>query len=91
MPWLEDGAAERAFLARPSLLICSEMLIGILSPPGVTSRELDEGSFLTVAGAGVFFVSFGFGVEVLGAGVVELPAASSAAAAAAFAFFSASI
>jgi len=49
VPWLEEGAGGGAFLARPSLLIFSEMLIGMESPPGVPSRELEEASFLIVA------------------------------------------
>ena len=99
VPRLEDGAADEVFLARPSLLICSEMLMGILSPPGVTSRELDEGSFLIVAEAEAeaffevpaFGVEVAFGVEALGAGAVELAPYSPAAALAAFSFLSASI
>jgi hypothetical protein len=41
VPWSEEGAAEGVFLARPSLLIFSAIPIESLSPPGVTSRELD--------------------------------------------------
>jgi hypothetical protein len=46
VPWLEDGGAGGALRARPSLLIFSEMLMGMTSPPGVPSRELVDASFL---------------------------------------------
>jgi hypothetical protein len=60
-----DGAAEGAFLARPSLLIFSEIdMEAILSVVGVPSRELVEGSFLMEVVDEVFFM-LGFGVEVL--------------------------
>ena len=56
-----DGAAEDAFLARPPLLIFSEIDIElILSVNGVASRELDDDSFLMVG-----FFTVGLGVEAL--------------------------
>ena len=100
VPRLEDGAADGAFLARPSLLICSEILIGILSPPGVTSRELDDGSFLIVAEAEAFFdvgvdvaleEDAARGVNVVEPDAIEVDPASSAPPLAAFSFFSESI
>jgi hypothetical protein len=59
-----DRATEEAFLARPPLLIFSDIdMVLILSVEGrgVASRELVDGSFLMV----VVFFTLGFGVEVL--------------------------
>lgn len=62
-----DGAAEEAFLARPPLLIFSEIDMElILSVKGVASRELVDGSFLMM----VFFAVV-LGVEALEDEVTE--------------------
>lgn len=63
-------AADGAFRTRPSLLIFSEMLmVGALSMAGVASRELADGSFLTVVAEAFFAVIFE--VEFLEEVVVE--------------------
>ena len=50
VPWAEDGPADEAFLARPSDLIFSDILIGMMSPPGVAGASggllLDGSSLL---------------------------------------------
>lgn len=66
-----ERATEGAFLARPSLLIFSEMdIVDIFSVDGVASRELVDGSFLIEVAVEAFF-TVGFGVEVLEGGATE--------------------
>jgi hypothetical protein len=66
-PDTSDGAAEEAFLARPPLLIFSEIDIElILSVKGVASRELFDGSFLIDG-----FFAVDLGAEVLEDEVTE--------------------